>query len=1380
MAGSGESVVAGRSCDRDAPRRAYEVVALAVDITLNRYLDHDPQGRMYALASQVDAVRAEEAANAAARAGRGNAAVSVGLQGDVIQPLTLRVLPGECLVIRLDNRLDGEPASLHLHGSSLRVAATGAAATAANPDATATPGSAVTYEWMVPADQPEATHYFHSHGEERPQTNHGLFGALVVEPAGSTWTDPLTGEPTQSGWQAVIHPAAGPAFREFALYYHEIGNEDERLLNGDDRLVPVVDPLTSAYRPGARALNYRSEPFMNRLALGQAVTGVVDESLEYSSYSFGDPATPMLRAYLGDPIKQRVVHGGSEVFHVHHVHGGTTRWPRQPGVEGTVFASGLDKQPAQVPPVTERTDAQTLGPSETFDVAAECAAGGCQQVPGDFMFHCHVAHHYFAGMWGIARTYNTLQDGASSTDALPPLSPLPGAADAVVPAVASDALVGTTLESPDGKLEVTSETLAGLVEPQLPPQGVPAAGDASVFDWVRQGDRYLNEPETDASWPGYSPVEPGVRPPLAFDARTGRLAYPILRPHLAKRPPFAPGHGPAPFLDPAGSQRDPPPPGASGPTSVCPAGTRPRAFAINAIRVPILLNAQASILDPNGMLYVLRSQRDRVREDRDLQVPLALRTNAGEDCVDVLLRSELRDDPGTAFSKVGIHIHFVQFDVQGSDGVNVGFNYEQTVRPYTAEGATLVAPAAAGGRVLRVGDASRLRPGALVGVGMDRDETFEVARVQAVDGAVLHLAEPLRFEHDTGEWVSSEFVRYRWYPDVQFGTAYFHDHVDALSTWRHGLFGALVAEPPGATWTDPVTGQPLASGPIADVHTDQPVGHDVAGSFRELLLFTQDDNPLTRVRRSLGGTFNLRAEPLHRRAGPPQLVFSSAEHGDPDTPVLRAHLGDPVVIRDLVGAANEVHTLRVDGHWFRAERFSSTSPPISTIDLGISERYDLVIPAAGGPQRMPGDYLYLSGRAVKLEEGNWGLIRVLEPDASGLRPLPRDGPAPAPTRVTCPPDAPVRRFDVAALDAPLPMLGRAPGRVFTTQDAADAVAAGKRPAEPLVLRATVGDCIEVVLANRLAEGRVSFHTDLLARDPSTSAGIAAGREPDQSVAPGETRTYTLHASEEVGETVVLVRDGADVLTNPGRGLYGAIVVAAAGSRFLDPASGEELGGRTSWRANVVPPQGHAYRDFVLFLQDQDASIGGHRMPYTVAVEGTIGVNYRTEPLRGRSIAQAAADGVSTPLLEAVAGDPVRLHVLVPWSEQSRVFAVEGHQWPQEPGRPGTPLLSSRRIGGLQALTLHLGSAGGPDRLPGDYLYGDHRVPYEEAGAWGLFRIRAKAGEDLPALPGRGRSGRASGPVALWAALAFLVAVEIVVRRPRQKTTNSAALEEPPV
>ena len=115
-----ETVYTGALCGPNAPVRDYSLVAINVEISLNRYLDYDHMGRMYVLEDRLEQVREEEAQNRAARLDQAEPAVSIGLQGDAIQPLTLRVNQGECLRLTLRNGMDnGEPASLHLHGSSL-------------------------------------------------------------------------------------------------------------------------------------------------------------------------------------------------------------------------------------------------------------------------------------------------------------------------------------------------------------------------------------------------------------------------------------------------------------------------------------------------------------------------------------------------------------------------------------------------------------------------------------------------------------------------------------------------------------------------------------------------------------------------------------------------------------------------------------------------------------------------------------------------------------------------------------------------------------------------------------------------------------------------------------------------------------------------------------------------------------------------------------------------------------------------------------------------------------------------------------------------------------------------------------------------------------
>ena len=126
----------------------------------------------------------------------------------------------------------------------------------------------------------------------------------------------------------------------------------------------------------------------------------------------------MPRGYQGDPTKIRILHAGSEMFHVFHLHGGGIRWRFNPVADTTYDYqdTGLNKQPkTQLSPST-RLDSQAFGPGESYNLEIEGGAGGVQQGAGEFLFHCHIAEHYISGMWSFWRVYDTLQ---------PDLAPLP-------------------------------------------------------------------------------------------------------------------------------------------------------------------------------------------------------------------------------------------------------------------------------------------------------------------------------------------------------------------------------------------------------------------------------------------------------------------------------------------------------------------------------------------------------------------------------------------------------------------------------------------------------------------------------------------------------------------------------------------------------------------------------------------------------------------------------------------------------------------------------------------------------------------------------------------------------------------------------------------
>jgi len=345
--------------------RTFRVSAIPVELTLNRFGDHDPFGYMYALDERLSEVRAADAADH----------VAVGLHDDPVQPLVLRANAGECLEIQFTNRLRDEPAALHLHGLPLH--------RGPDPDRLATPGETLAYRFAIP-DGPDAegAYYLHDHGAGDRRIAHGLFGAVVVEPAGSRHLHPATGAPlAQNGWEAIIEPPDAPPFREFVLFFHTLG---DGLRDARERELREVYARAELYLPAARAINYRSEPRRDMLLLAGG------RHAPWTGYDSAKAATPALRSYVGERTKMRVLHGGTDVSHavVFHPHGGQMLPTRGDSTgHGAVIAPGVP-----------------------LDLDLDCSGKfGCLPAAGDYLFRCDVPNHALGGMWATWRVYATLQ-----------------------------------------------------------------------------------------------------------------------------------------------------------------------------------------------------------------------------------------------------------------------------------------------------------------------------------------------------------------------------------------------------------------------------------------------------------------------------------------------------------------------------------------------------------------------------------------------------------------------------------------------------------------------------------------------------------------------------------------------------------------------------------------------------------------------------------------------------------------------------------------------------------------------------------------------------------------------------------------------------------
>ncbi|HZG73912.1 MAG TPA: multicopper oxidase domain-containing protein, partial [Chondromyces sp.] len=343
--------------------RRFHIVAIPIRIVFNKFGDHDPDGMMYVLKENEELVKAEVARNPF-------------MPVELVQPLVIRANAGDDIEVLFENQLPFNT-SMHIQRAEYSVFTSDGAFVGTNADTTVPPGGTIVYRWSV---FEQGVHFFSDLGNplsgEIGSNAHGLYGALFVEPRGSWWTDPVTGRPINSGLYADVHNPLLPSFREFGWFFADEPEVDD--LTGQ----PPISPHTLQPEP-LFPINYRSEPMRNRLRLVQE--GVVcqdceGEEVHHDSWAFGDPDTPILRAYVGDPIKIQLVHGGVKETHTFHYH--VHQWLQEP--------TDVD---------SEQLDVQAISPQNHYLIAPLYGAGSLHGAIGDSIIHCHLYPHFGEGMW---------------------------------------------------------------------------------------------------------------------------------------------------------------------------------------------------------------------------------------------------------------------------------------------------------------------------------------------------------------------------------------------------------------------------------------------------------------------------------------------------------------------------------------------------------------------------------------------------------------------------------------------------------------------------------------------------------------------------------------------------------------------------------------------------------------------------------------------------------------------------------------------------------------------------------------------------------------------------------------------------------------------
>ena len=394
-----------------------------------------------------------------------------------------------------------------------------------------------------------------------------------------------------------------------------------------------------------------------------------------------------------------------------------------------------------------------------------------------------------------------------------------------------------------------------------------------------------------------------------------------------------------------------------------------------------------SVVDPDALVYVKADETGAFPPSKTLE-PLVLRANSG-DLIELTLFNRFdpkaapppgrtnnvfnktrtfqsqglafgptpanvpNDLQGATSTRVGLHPQLLAFDINTSNGFNVGRNSVQTVEPN-------------GQRTYQwyAGDLGRGNGGSL---------------------------DPI---------------------PIEFGTVGLAP-ADPMFQHPHGLVGALIIEPEGSEWSESDT----TSATITPRRPAPSNGGKVPDPFREFVLVMQDqvDNSVQIPDQSVPNTTGLQSVNYANEAmlqrfnpGPNKANFNSTDvaqavanvlvpmpppgssgptGADPQTPILLAEAGQPARFRLIHPGGNSYSAWAVHGHSWERDPFQAESTvlahnPLSeqvgaVAPFGPLDQADVLIDQAGGRFAIPGDYLFRSVLGAEFANGAWGLFRVV-------------------------------------------------------------------------------------------------------------------------------------------------------------------------------------------------------------------------------------------------------------------------------------------------------------------------------------------------------------------------------------------------------------------
>jgi hypothetical protein len=401
--------------------------------------------------------------------------------------------------------------------------------------------------------------------------------------------------------------------------------------------------------------------------------------------------------------------------------------------------------------------------------------------------------------------------------------------------------------------------------------------------------------------------------------------------------------------------------------------------------------------DPTAIMFVRTTDIDattgKLKKGTPVE-PLILRAKAG-DCVEVTLTNKLPKTGALDLdgfntmpmivehfnanqvrpsAEVGLHAQNLFFDVTRSDGMNVGSNPVQTVKPGFST----------------------------------------------------------KYQWYAGDVVPNS-TNVATFGGIEFGATGLSSS-DPIKHSNKGAFGSLIIEPFNSTWSEDLNSRAQATVKTLDGSTSfrefvmmfqNDVNMRWSGSIGVSETKTTDGVALPNLAQSEDSedsgqkAVNYRTEPLWKRMGfdPDTTLTGKPEPGepvdprtptrdydftnvlsnsqigglDPETPIFTATAGQAVRVRLLQpGGHSRNNVFMLHGHIWEEEPYAKDSAIIgqntlsewkgAQYGIGPGSHFDFLLKhGAGGAYAIPGDYLYRTFQSFQFDGGIWGIFRVNSP-----------------------------------------------------------------------------------------------------------------------------------------------------------------------------------------------------------------------------------------------------------------------------------------------------------------------------------------------------------------------------------------------------------------